>query len=244
MHRLLIRSAWTLPFIPNVLRSLMDRPPLASFYYSAIKANLRTANAVASTPYLQSMHNGTLSPLDFGCLTVQDAYYCYRAQETLEQLLARIDAEDQPELHDLVEAKLQGYNSYNRTFLDDWHLQDSTCVLPTETMRRYSDHELQVALDEDPIYALVAYLPCYYLWPWFARQLMMSPWYNPGVYQSWFEGVYEGESESFGGAWLLGNFIETWKSDGKPFDEDLAHDIYRKSMDFELQVFSEACSDR
>lgn len=41
----------------------------------------------------------------------------------------------------------------------------------------------------------------------------------------------------------MGSFIEEWKSGGKPFDEDLAHDIYRTSMDFELKVFSEACED-
>ncbi len=70
---------------------------------------------------------------------------------------------------------------------------------------------------------------------------MMSPRYQPGVYRSWFEGVYQGERESFGGAWLLGNFIEAWRGEGKPFDGGLAHDIYRTSMDFELQVFREAC---
>jgi hypothetical protein len=39
---------------------------------SAIEANRHIARAVATTPYLQRMHDGTLSPLDYGCLTVQD----------------------------------------------------------------------------------------------------------------------------------------------------------------------------
>lgn len=107
-------------------------------------------------------------------------------------------------------------------------------------MQRYAEHERRVSLDEDPTYTLVVYLPCYHLWPWFARRLMMSPHYSPGVYQSWLEGIYQGEVESFGGAWLMGNFIEQWKDAGLPFDEALAFDIYRTSMEFELAVFSEA----
>ena len=221
----------------------MGKPSPSSFYTQAFLANRRTANEVANTPYLQSMHAGTLDPLDYGCLTVQDAHYCYCAQETLRGLLARVDREMQPELFELVESKVRGYEDYNRTFLEDWHIRDAQSVLPTEAMRSYVEHERRVAREEEPIYTLVAYLPCYQLWPWFARQLMMSPRYRPGVYRDWFEGVYQGERESFGGAWFLGGFIEEWRDAGKPFNEDLALDIYRQSMAFELAVFSGACSD-
>ena len=70
---------------------------------------------------------------------------------------------------------------------------------------------------------------------------MMSPRYRPGVYRDWFETVYPNETVGFGPAWLLGSFIEDWTDAGRPFDEGLAMDIYRTSMDFELKLFSEAC---
>lgn len=221
----------------------MGKPSPSSFYTQAFLANRRTANEVVATPYLQSMHTGTLDPLDYGCLTVQDARYCYCAQQTLRDLLTRIDRDEQPELFEIVESKVRSYENYNKTFLEDWHIRDAQSVLATEAMGAYVAHEQRVAREEDPIYALVAFLPCYNLWPWFARQLMMSPRYRPGVYKDWFEGVYQGEKESFGGAWLLGSFIEEWRNAGKPFDEGLAFDIYRQSMRFELEVFSEACTD-
>ena len=142
-----------------------------------------------------------------------------------------------------MESRLRGFADFNRTFLEDWHIRNIESVVPTETMRLYTEHERRVACNEEPIYTLVAHLPCYHLWPWFARQLMMSPRYRPGIYRNWFESVYEGEAESFGAGWTMGSFIEEWKKRGNPFDEDLAHDIYRTSMNFELKVFSEACSD-
>ena len=137
----------------------MGKPSPSSFYYRAFRANLRTANEVAATPYLQSMHTGTLSPLDYGCLTVQDAYYCYQAQETLRLTLARIDRAAQPELFEIVESKVRGYEGYNQTFLEDWHIRNAQSVLPTEAMGAYIEHERRVACEEDPIYTLVAYLP-------------------------------------------------------------------------------------
>lgn len=241
MYRFIMRNAPLPPFVLSDFFTLADRPRLTSFFNRAFNACRRTANEVASTQYLQSMHNGTLDPLSYGCLTVQDAYYCYHAQDTLRAVMERVDREAHPDLYELIEAKVTSYDNYNRTFLEDWRIRNTESVIPTETMRRYVEHEQRVAHDEDPIYALVAYLPCYNLWPWFARQLMLSPWYNPGVYQGWFEAVYQGEKESFGGAWLMGNFIEEWKDAGHPFDEGLALDIYRTSMEFELGVFSEAC---
>lgn len=243
MHRLLCRSISLLAYIPKEMWRHMAKPLSISFSTRAFLANLSTANAVANTRYLQSMHRGALSPLDYGCLTVQDAYYCYHAKDTLKVLLDRIDGRTESELYELVESKLRAYDDYNRTFIEDWHIRDAESVLPTETMRLYAAHERRVACEEEPIYGLVAYLPCYQLWPWFARQLMRSPLYRPGVYKDWFECIYQGERESFGGSWLMGNFIEDWRDRGKPFDEDLANDIYRTSMDFELKVFTEACPD-
>lgn len=240
MHHLIQRNAPLLSYVIADLRKLANQPSSTSFYTRAFRACKPTANAVVKTSYLQSMHDGTLDPLSYGCLTVQDAYYCYHAQNTLRALMERVDQEAHSGLYDLVKSKVESYDAYNRTFLEDWHIRNTESVIPTETMQRYVEHERRVSLDEDPIYTLVVYLPCYHLWPWFARRLMMSPHYSPGVYQSWPEGIYQGEVESFGGAWLMGNFIEQWKDAGQPFDEALAHDIYRTSMEFELAIFNEA----
>ena len=96
-----------LALVPVALRRHMSRLRLASFYQRAIEANRHTARAVATTPYLQRMHDGALSPLDYGCLTVQDAYYCYRAKETLAVLLGRVDAAEQPDRDEAIDRILE-----------------------------------------------------------------------------------------------------------------------------------------
>lgn len=240
MYQFLNRSISQIPDVSSLLRLWSGRPPFHSFFYDAFLANRRTAYAVERTPYLQAMHTGTLDPTAFGCLTVQDAHYCYHAQKTLRGLLGRIDEGESPGLHELVSSMVDAYDDYNRTFIDEWRIRDTESVVATETMAGYVAHERRVASEEEPIYGIVAYIPCYYLWPWFARRLMTSPSYKPGVYRGWFEGIYPGEGEGFGRAWTIGNFIEDWVGEGRAFDAALAHTIYRTSMRFELKLFSEA----
>ena len=39
---------------------------------------------------------------------------------------------------------------------------------------------------------------------------------------------------------MIGDLIEEWEAFEKPFDEAKAEEIYVKSMNYELQVFTEA----
>ena len=64
------------------------------------------------------MKAGKLNPQDFGCLTVQDAYYCYRSAETLNSLLCRMDKEKESELYELADSLYEGYVDYNQTFFN------------------------------------------------------------------------------------------------------------------------------
>lgn len=171
---------------------------------------------------------------------LQDACYCFCAQETWRALVGRVEQDAYPDLYELATGNVQAYEEYNQTFREVWHIRDAESILVGEAVREYAEHERRVALEEGPIYTLVCFLPCYYLWPWFARRLQASPVYRPGVYRDWLEGIYAGETEGFEQAWLLADFIEGWKEAGNPFDEALALDIYRTSMSFELKVFSEA----
>lgn len=217
----------------------IEPPSQDSFFFRAFNANIDIANAVIDTQYLQAMKVCKLNPQDFGCLTVQDAYYCYLAADTLRSLLCKIDKEKESELYNLANSQYEGYIDYNKTFLVDWHIHTANCVTPTDTFKAYAEHEHHVMCAYDPIYTLVALLPCYYLWPWFGKKIKESEGYAPGVYHSWFDGCWADDSY-FDSAYAIGNFIEAWKGNGKEFDEDLAMQIFQTSMKYELAVFSEA----
>ncbi len=102
-------------------------------------------------------------------------------------------------LKDSIEAMIEGYHQYNAYFLNQWHILNSSSIVPTKAMKAYSEHEHNVMCYEEPIYTLVAYIPCYYLWPWFSYQIMQSLDYAPGVYEEWFSINYKGE-ESYASA--------------------------------------------
>ncbi|MBR1693707.1 MAG: hypothetical protein IJ711_13190 [Lachnospiraceae bacterium] len=215
------------------------KPPEDSFFFRVFEKNLDVANAVIDTKYLQAMKHGVLNPQDYGCLTVLDSYYCYRAADTLLSLLSEIDDKEYPDLKRLVEVQYEGYEEYNSTFFRDWHIRTADSVNPTDTMMAYAEHEHHVMCAYPPIYTLVAMLPCYYLWPWFSQKIEESSDYEPGVYKDWFEGNYSGE-DSYDSAYEIGNFIDAWQKDGKEFDESLAGEIFSKSMNYELAAFTEA----
>lgn len=82
-------------------------------------------------------------------------------------------------LKDSIEAMIKGYHQYNAYFLNQWHILNSSSIVPTKAMKAYSEHEHNVMCYEEPIYTLVAYIPCYYLWPWFSYQIMQSLDYAP-----------------------------------------------------------------
>ena len=221
-------------------KQAVPEPSQDSFFYRAFNANLETANSVMNTSYLQSMAVGTLVPDYYGQLTVLDSYYCYRAAETLKSLLCKVDKAVDPALYDLITDMIKGYDNYNDTFLNNWHIRESDSVTPTKTMHDYAEHEHNTMCYDDPIYTLVAYIPCYYLWPWFSQKIMEQDGFNKdGIYSYWFAWNYE-DDNSYKSAWRIGNLIEAWKAAGKEFDEDKALDVYSKSMQFELQVFTEA----
>ena len=235
----LTRSSSFLEFLPTNFAGDIPEPSDNSFFYRVFNLNIETANQVVNTPYLQAMKRGELDPQYYGCLTVLDSYYCYNAVDTLNSLLCKVDQSKYPGLYALIKANLDSYKRYNATFLQDWHIRQSDNVTPTDTMRNYAKHEQNVMCYSDPIYTLVAYIPCYFLWPWFSQKIIESSGYHPGVYDNWFRGNYYGE-DSYKSAWKLGNFIEEWEQQGNSFNETKASEIYRTSMQYELAVFTEA----
>ena len=239
MRKLLTRASSFMSFLPADKQTVPEPKP-DSFFYRVFNNNIDIANRVVDTSYLQTMAAGKLCPDYYGELTVLDSYYCYRAADTLKSLVCKIDKEKDPELYNLTNYMISGYDKYNSTFLGHWHLRESDSVTPTKTMHDYAEHEHSIMCFNDPIYTLVAYIPCYYLWPWFSQKIIESDGYSKdGIYDYWFEGNYYGK-DSYNSAWMIGNLIEEWKASQKAFDEDKAEEIYVKSMNYELQVFTEA----
>lgn len=209
-------------------------PSEDSFFFRAFNTNIKTAESVLNTKYLQSMQKGILPPDNYGELTVLDAYYCYRGADTYNTSLCNIDKTVDLELYELMSKLHNSYREYNKTFFDDWHVRTSESVNATQTFIDYSEHEHHVACSKHSVYTLVAMLPCYYLWYWFSNEMLKNI-KTDNLYYDWVVGCHSASS-----AYVIGNFFEEWIKSGKEFDDNMAIKIYSDSMSYELQVFTEA----
>lgn len=210
----------------------------ASFFWRAFNRNLTTAEKVLNTNYLTLMRDCKLDPKFFGELTVLDSYYCYRGADSYATALCNVDKKNDIDLYTLMNELHKSYCKYNKTFFDEWHIRTSESVNATPTFIHYADHEHQVACHKHPIYTLVAMLPCYYLWYWFADK-MCSEMSDDNIYKDWVKGCCYSDKTPM----RIGNFIDKWQLDGKEFDEELAFAIYKKSMDYELEAFTNATKE-
>ena len=76
-------------------------------------------------------------------------------------------------LKEFLTRKYQGYKKYNASLATDCHVDSAASVVPTRVIEYYSLFEREVATHHDPIYSLIAMIPCEYLWAWLARQMAL-----------------------------------------------------------------------
>ncbi|MGB0861480.1 MAG: TenA family transcriptional regulator [Saprospiraceae bacterium] len=187
------------------------------------------AEQALNTEYIQGIKTGTLSPTTFGAFNVNDAYYCFNGAEDYLNVSSR--ATD-PILRGFLKQKHDSYAKYNDTFSQTWHIKDASSVVPTKVCQEYSEFETSVASQNEPIYTLVAMLPCEYLWAWIADQL--KSYTSGNIYASWITG-----NDYFDGAYAMGNFLSAYQKNHS-IDENLAMQIYQKAIEFEFQNFKTA----
>ena len=208
-----------------------DPPPQDSLFWQLWNAAKPSAQQALATDFIQGIKSGTLNPVTYGAFNISDAYYCFHGAEDYGKAVAR--ATD-PVLKAFLQSKYQSYQDFNATFPTTWRISDASSIVPMQVTKEYSDFETMVATTYDPIYTLVAMLPCEYLWPWLSEQIGTP---TPGnLYADWITG--NGHSS---GAFAMGNFLEAYRLQ-HPIDVAKATDIYTQAMQFEANNFATATS--
>lgn len=212
-----------------------SEPSKDSFFMRVFQQNIEIANKVLNTKYLDAIQKGILPPNNYGQLTVLDAYYCYRAADTYNTALCKVQKETERDLYMLMDHLHRSYREYNQSFFNDWHIRTSESVNATKEFVSYANQEHHIACSQHPIYTLVAMIPCYYLWYWFSNEMRKKGIADTNLYREWISDCcYPNTS------YEIGNFIEEWRKSGKEFDEKLAAEIYQTSIQCELSVFKAA----
>ena len=55
--------------------------------------------------------------------------------------------------------------------MEQWHIVDPSGIKLGAACENYVNHERNVATTMDPIYLVVAMIPCVKLWPWLGQQI-------------------------------------------------------------------------
>ncbi|MDH3892693.1 MAG: TenA family transcriptional regulator [candidate division Zixibacteria bacterium] len=208
-----------------------DPPPQDSLFWKMWNACTQIAADALATGYIQGIKAGNLDPVKYGAFMVSDAYYCFNGAQ--DYLAAETRTSD-PELKAYLLAKYSSYQKYNQTFPDIWHVRDARGVVPLDICKEYSAWESTVASHEDPVYTVVALLPCEYIWYWLANQLAPP---TPGnLYAEWIT-----DNDSPKGAYAMGNYLVKYMAENPGvIDETKAIQLYTQAITYEQKNFAAA----
>lgn len=197
------------------------------------------AGQALESNYIQGIKNGDLHPDSYGQYTVQDAAYCYSAQNDYQKIQDRAKTDGFTELEAFAKARLEGYQKYNEQFLKTWHLSKGSAIVPSQAVSTYIDFERQVANSLSPIYGIIAMIPCDELWPWLATQL--KPYATPtNLYSFWIK-----ENDDWDGAYRLDNFVDSWfTAHPEVYSYKKALYVMRSCMTCEVNFFRSACAQK
>ena len=167
---------------------------------------------------------------------MQDAAYFYNAQADYQKVEDRAKASGFPELAVFAQARYESYQRYNETFLESWHIASGDAVKPGQAARTYIDFEHHVAKDLEPIYGILAMIPCNELWAWLASELQ-SYATATNLYSFWIQ-----ENNDWHGAYRLDNFIDSWfAAHPEVYEQETALYVMRSCMTCEVNLFRSAC---
>lgn len=237
-----MRSPRRVNFAHEALQSisLNDKSPVPedSISWKLWLACQDIAQQALETQYIQGIKNGDLDPNQYGQYTIQDAVYCYHAQQDYQTLETRSQAEGYDSLASFAKARAASYESYNQDTFKAWHIQDPQAVAPGDAAQTYINFEHNLATTQQPIYGVIGMIPCDQLWSYLATELKDAA--DPkNLYSFWIN-----ENNDWGGSYRLDNFVDDWfAAYPDVYDWDTALFVFRSCMTCELNFFRSACGE-
>ena len=211
-------------------------PPDDSIAWKLWLACQDVAQEALNSDYVQGIKSGTLDPNRYGQYTLQDAVYCHHAQSDYQGLESRATAAGESALAAFAKARCESYASYNAHTFKTWHIQNADALAPGKAAQTYIDFEHQIANEWEPIYGVLAMIPCDQLWSYLATQLKDDAG-SGNLYSFWIKG-----NNDWGGAYRLDNFIDAWFAEHpEVYNWDSALFVFRSCMTCEANFFRSTC---
>ncbi len=232
MNKWFMKRDFSIPthLLTSKLQDLSTAKPAPdALFWKMWKSCEAIAQSVLNTEYFKGIKDASLDPRAYGILMVQDAYYCFKAQDSYTS--AATHAFDDT-CKEFIEGKCASYVEYNKYYHETWRIREYSGVMPYNEIKEYAAYEEYVAGNLDSPYLFSVMLPCEYLWNWIANQLAPQMSEND-LYHFWID---ENGGEP-NGAYQMANMLEKYRPE---IDEARAMEIFQTAMQHELTVFTEA----
>ncbi|KAJ8030300.1 hypothetical protein HOLleu_26669 [Holothuria leucospilota] len=110
-----------------------------------------------------------------------------------------------------------------------WSIGEPKGIYLNPACQAYTDFIARVAVDRDPVYFIVANIPCIRLWPWIGEKFKQSG-KSSGLYQKWVDENFDPNSTGYR-EW------EAYVNNSRHIDVTTARAIYHECMKGELGFF-------
>ncbi|XP_072033753.1 aminopyrimidine aminohydrolase-like [Amphiura filiformis] len=183
------------------------------------------------TAFIQGICKGTLDPTSYSGFMNQDIAYVFKAAELFDTVATRAKDED---LKMFARNRQQSFLRCANEMCEKFFIQDPSAIRVGETLEEYCQYLHRVANGMDPLYFMVAMIPCSKLWPWLARKMQHSE-VNPNLYGFWAK---ENMSDSCSAK--LESFVAERVSE---LDEQTSLLVYQTCMTAEVNFFKSATGE-
>ncbi|XP_066524967.1 aminopyrimidine aminohydrolase-like [Hoplias malabaricus] len=189
--------------------------------------NQMIANQTLRVDFLVQMKYGSLQAERYVNFTLQDINYLLEVTKMLKEMSEKVKMPD-----DIRAFMIERYNSYKNfqnQLLSQYFLKGAPPIQPTPAMFKYlSDYRKVIKMEKEPIYFVVALLPCSRLWLWLANNLDIT---QSNAYYTWKKNNMVGHPEKHYKVILNNNLNTTDKI-------QMANAIFRMQMENEHDFFA------
>ncbi|KAJ8260347.1 hypothetical protein GJAV_G00179910 [Gymnothorax javanicus] len=189
--------------------------------------NKYIADETLDLPFLKHMQSGSLSAEDYINFTLQDVKYLDEVVKMLYELINTRSI--QTNTTKFLRDRYRGYSSYLTDVLESFSMEEPPNIKLHPAMAKYINTYKDVMRTKDPIYFVVALLPCSRLWPYLAKNLKMK---KDNAYYK-----FKTSNENYNPAKHFKPFLNRHQ---KKIDIDVAHEVFRQQMKNEKSFFAES----
>ncbi|XP_036453224.1 uncharacterized protein LOC118826371 [Colossoma macropomum] len=187
--------------------------------------NLDLAEGTLHVDFLNKIKSHTMKAERFVKFMLQDILYLDGVTTILKVMSEKVTEPE--DLKNFIEGRYSSYKKFRDSCLQNLSIMDPNSIKPTSAIQKYLDTYREVMTESDPIYFVVALLPCPRVWSWMAQNLQIPEDSAHYIRKSDNEG---GQSEKYYKP-ILNKYLNTAEKVQK------ASDIFRRQMQNEHDFF-------